>query len=162
MSLIFVCWDFTEFFMSFRKMIDMWRDISLWFWFSFPWWLVMLSTFSYTCLPFIYLFGIMFSQVICSFLNWVIYFLAVELYESVVILCSWVWPLKGFPGGSVVKKKKSTCQCRIHRFHPWVGKIPWRKRWQPTSVFLPGKSHGQKEPGGLQSMGLQKRVIFKK
>ena len=27
---------------------------------------------------------------------------------------------------------------------PWVGKIPWRRKWQPTSVFLPGKSHGQR------------------
>jgi len=31
-----------------------------------------------------------------------------------------------------------------HRFDPWVGKIPWRKAWQPTPVFLPGVSHGQR------------------
>ena len=30
------------------------------------------------------------------------------------------------------------------RFDPWVGKIPWRKEWQPTLVFLPGELHGQK------------------
>ena len=30
------------------------------------------------------------------------------------------------------------------RFKPWVGKIPWRRKWQPTPVFLPGKSHGQR------------------
>ena len=30
------------------------------------------------------------------------------------------------------------------RFNPWVGKIPWRKEWQPTPVFLPGESHGQR------------------
>ena len=29
-------------------------------------------------------------------------------------------------------------------FDPWVGKIPWRRTWQPISVFLPGKSHGQR------------------
>ena len=37
--------------------------------------------------------------------------------------------------------KESTCQCRRckrHRFYPWVGKIPWRKKWQPSFVFLPG------------------------
>ena len=28
-------------------------------------------------------------------------------------------------------------------FDPWVGKIPWRRKWQPTAVFLPGESHGQ-------------------
>ena len=34
-------------------------------------------------------------------------------------------------------------QCRRPRFDPWVGKIPWRRKWQPTPVFLPGKSHGR-------------------
>ena len=45
--------------------------------------------------------------------------------------------------------KESTCQCRRcrrHRFNPWVGKIPWKRKWQPTPVFLPGKSHGQRNP----------------
>ena len=40
--------------------------------------------------------------------------------------------------------KESACQCRRWKrcgFDPWVGKIPWRKKWQPTPVFLPGKSH---------------------
>ena len=34
-------------------------------------------------------------------------------------------------------------QCRKPRFNPWVGKILWRREWQPTPVFLPGKFHGQ-------------------
>ena len=41
--------------------------------------------------------------------------------------------------------KESTCQCRRCKrrgFNPWVGKIPWSRKWQPTSVFLPGKFHG--------------------
>ena len=33
-------------------------------------------------------------------------------------------------------------------FDPWVGKISWRRTWQPTPVFLPGKPHRQEEPGG--------------
>ena len=33
---------------------------------------------------------------------------------------------------------------RIDWFDLWVGKIPWRRKWQPTPVFLPGKSHGQR------------------
>ena len=41
-------------------------------------------------------------------------------------------------------------------FAPWVRKIPWRRQWQPTPVFMPGESHGQDEPGGVQSMGLQR------
>ena len=55
--------------------------------------------------------------------------------------------------------KESTCQCKRHRFDPWVGKIPWRRKWQPTPVFLPGKSIGKEEPGGPQSMGSQKNQI---
>ena len=39
--------------------------------------------------------------------------------------------------------KESAGQCRTPRFHPWVRKIPWRRAWQPTPVFLPGESHGQ-------------------
>ena len=31
-----------------------------------------------------------------------------------------------------------------HGFNPWIGKIPWRRAWKPTPVFLPGESHGQK------------------
>ena len=51
----------------------------------------------------------------------------------------------GFPGGA--SGKEPTCQCRRHKrhsFHPWVGKIPWRRAWQLTPVFLPGESHGQR------------------
>ena len=60
----------------------------------------------------------------------------------------------GFPGGLVVKE--STCQCRScrkHWFDPWVGKIPWRRKWQPTPVFLPGESHGQWNLAGYSLWG---------
>ena len=43
--------------------------------------------------------------------------------------------------------KEPTCQCRRHkrhRFDPWVRKICWRRVWQPTPVFLPKESHGQR------------------
>ena len=52
--------------------------------------------------------------------------------------------IEGFPGGSVVKKKtKSSCQYKRHGFDHWVRKIPWKRKWQPTPIFFPGKSHGQ-------------------
>ena len=51
-----------------------------------------------------------------------------------------------FPGGT--SGKESTCQCRRCRVHPWVGKIPWRRKWQPTPAFLPGESHGQRSLAG--------------
>ena len=52
-----------------------------------------------------------------------------------------------------LSSKESTCQCRRHRFDPWVGKIPWRRKWQPTPVFLPGESHGQRSLGGYSPWG---------
>ena len=43
--------------------------------------------------------------------------------------------------------KESTCQCRRYGLDPWVGKIPWRRKWQLTPVFLPGESHGRRSMG---------------
>ena len=40
------------------------------------------------------------------------------------------------------KESEHCLQCRRLRFDPWVGRIPWRRKWQPTPVFLPGESHG--------------------
>ena len=54
--------------------------------------------------------------------------------------------------------KESVCQYRSPRrrgFHPWMGKMPWSRKWQPTPVFLPGESPWTEKPGGLESMGLQ-------
>ena len=53
-------------------------------------------------------------------------------------LGNWTTTTEGFPGGA--SSKEPTCQCRKHKipgFHPCVGKIPWRRAWQPTLVFLP-------------------------
>ena len=49
--------------------------------------------------------------------------------------------------------KESTCQFRRCRLDPWVRKIPWRRKWQPTPVCLPGKSHGQRELVGYSPRG---------
>ena len=64
-------------------------------------------------------------------------------------------PITGPPGKSFLRLKyiyywlprwlsgkESACQCRRHGFDPWVGKSPWRREWQPTPAFLPGKSQG--------------------
>ena len=40
-------------------------------------------------------------------------------------------------------------------FNPWVRKIPWRRKWQPTPVFLPGKCHGQRSLADYSPQGLE-------
>ena len=52
--------------------------------------------------------------------------------------------------------KEPPCQCRSHRrcgFNPCTEKIPWRRKWQPIPVFLPGKSYGERSLGGYSSWG---------
>ena len=44
-------------------------------------------------------------------------------------------------------------------FHPWISKIPWRRNWQCTPVFLPGESPWTEEPGELQSTGVTKESV---
>ena len=65
--------------------------------------------------------------------------------DKVVKEIGWTQGFKGSPDGT--SGKEPSCQRRRHkrlRFHPCVGKIPWRRAWQPTPVLLPGKSHGQR------------------
>ena len=65
----------------------------------------------------------------------------------------------GFPGGA--SGKESACQCRRRKrcgLDPWVGKIPWRRKWQATPIFLPGKFHGQRSLGGCSPRGRKKLV----
>ena len=68
----------------------------------------------------------------------------------VVLLLSWQF---GVPWW--LSSKESTCQCRRPGFNPWVGKIPWRSKWQPIPVFLPGKSHGQRSLAGYSLWSLK-------
>ena len=54
--------------------------------------------------------------------------------------------------------KESACTVRRHRrpgFNPWVRKIPWKRKWQPTPVFLPGKVHGQRSLVGYSPWGFK-------
>ena len=56
-----------------------------------------------------------------------------------------------FPGGT--SGKEPACQCRKCKrpgFNPWVGKAPWRRAWQPTPVFLPEESQGQRSLVGYR------------
>ena len=53
----------------------------------------------------------------------------------------------GFHGGSVVKNPLAMQETM---FDPWVGKVPWRRKWLPTPAFLPGKSHRQRSLAGYR------------
>ena len=58
----------------------------------------------------------------------------------------------------MVKKKKKKKICLQHerpRFDPWVRKIPWRREWLPTPIFLPGECHGQRNLAGYSPWGLK-------
>ena len=62
--------------------------------------------------------------------------------------------------------KESACQYRRHKrceFNPWVGKIPWSRKWQPIPFFLPGKLHGQRSlesysPWGHEELDITERA----
>ena len=56
------------------------------------------------------------------------------------------------PGGSAVKTLPAS---RRPRFDPWVGKIPWRRKWQPCLQFLPGNSHRQRSLAGYSPWSLK-------
>ena len=72
---------------------------------------------------------------------------APHLCQYLFLSVIWTLPFYNvcFPGGR--SGKESACQFMRHKRHgfdPWVGKIPWRRKLQPTPVFLPGKFHGQR------------------
>ena len=58
----------------------------------------------------------------------------IELFKNLNLLLLY----RGFPGVKNLPAMQETW------FDPLVGKIPWRRKWQPTPVFLPGKPHGQR------------------
>ena len=80
-----------------------------------------------------------------------------------VHLCFWIMvfsrnmPRSGIGGsyGSSAHKEPA-CQCgrrKRYGFDPWVRKVLWRRKWQPPTVFLPGKFHGQRSPWGHKESG---------
>ena len=58
---------------------------------------------------------------------------------------------QSFPAGA--SSKEPARQCRRCGFDPWVREIPWRRPWQPTPVFLPGESHGERSLAGYSPWG---------
>ena len=89
-------------------------------------------------------------------LNWTL-----EQQEGLGHQVSQKWKNPGLTDSCSISGASPVAQQKwIHRFYPWVGKIPWRRKWQPILVFLPGKSHGQRSLGGYRPWG-RKRVRHK-
>ena len=59
----------------------------------------------------------------------------------------------GFPGGSMERIHLPSRKCK---FDPWVRKIPWKRKWKPTPVFLLGKPQGQRSLVGCSPWGHQR------
>ena len=59
-----------------------------------------------------------------------------------------------------LSSKESACQCRRHRFDPWIGKILWTRKQQSTLVFLPGKSHGQRSLADYSPWGPEEPMTW--
>ena len=55
------------------------------------------------------------------------------------LFCLLIYPILSTQNS--ISGEESSCQGRRRRFDPWVGELPWRRKWQPTPVFLPGKFH---------------------
>ena len=67
------------------------------------------------------------------------------LRESSLFLDVKHFKILGYLGGAVVKNPPANAEdAKRCWFNPWLGKIPWRRIWQPAPIFLPGKFHGQR------------------
>ena len=76
------------------------------------------------------------------------------IFQEHKLLCRLPWWCSG---------RETACQCRSckrHRFNPWVGKIPWRRKWQPTPVLLPGESHGQRSLEGYRHGVMKGQILL--
>ena len=109
-----------------------------------------------------------------SWLCWVVFFIAFYLF---VCFLSWFGKYKFHftrwasqvaqwkknpsvnAGARFLHWQTEVCRCR---FHPWVGKIPWRRAWQPTPVIFAWRIPWTEEPGRLQSVGSQSQTWLNK
>ena len=74
--------------------------------------------------------------------------------------------LQGFPGGAAVKNPPANTGDKETKtaVQSWVGKIPWRRKWHPTPVFLRGESHGQRSlvdysPKGSKELDIDRKSV---
>ena len=107
---------------------------------------------------------------LCRIIERIRYINTCEAHRTLLgLICiSFVIHLFTYKGTSLVAQtvKSSSClQCRRSGFDPWVRKILWRRKWQPTPVLLPGKSHGPRSlvghsPWGRRESDTTERLHF--
>ena len=76
--------------------------------------------------------------------------------EVQFMLVDYIWLYMG--ASLVAQVVKNLLQCGRPGFNPWVRKIPWRSKWQPTPIFLPGDSHGQRSLVGYSPCRLKEEL----
>ena len=81
-------------------------------------------------------------------------YVVVNIKLCIPYLVSNLWIITGIVRASLVAQLvKDLLAVQETGFNPWVGNIPWRRKWQPTPVFLPGESHGQRSLAGYSPWG---------
>jgi len=80
----------------------------------------------------------------------------VSIFRYLLVYLLWINCLRiiSFQVALVVQKPPDNTGNMRPGFDLWVRKIPWRRAWRPTAVFLPGESPGKEDPSGLQPIGL--------
>ena len=92
-----------------------------------------------------------------SYSNFIYWKIKYELYfigAMLITRTTHYWSLVRHPAHLLHQLKWDACG--LHGW-PWLRKIPWRRKWQPTPVFLPGESHGQRSPSGYSPWGCRVR-----
>ena len=93
--------------------------------------------------------------------NCIFIFLGTAILSSIVTTPVYILTNSavGFLGGT--SGKEPACQFRRYKrreFDPWFRKIPWKRPWLPTPVFLPGESHGQKSLAGYSPQPAKRQI----
>ena len=84
-----------------------------------------------------------------------------EVYNTILLIIVIMLCIGASQLALVVKKLPANVADMRHGFNLWVRKIPWRRKWQPTPVFLPGKSNGQRSLAGYSPWGCKESDMIK-
>ena len=117
--------------------------------FAIPWWLTMLTTLSMLISHMEILFCVMSVQACC-----LSFYVRFWKFVFVAFIYIYIIPWWNFKDSLGWLRGYSVCpQCGRSGFNPWVRKIPWRRKWQPTPIFLPEESHGRRSLVGYSLWG---------